>query len=317
MPVSPEALRTIAKVKYIPKMIDQIFVGYPVLALLKEKIAQSDDADTIRQPVLFGRKIVEGFDGYDPILSRQSDVPAKWADYGVRNHRVPLEIARTDLQVNQGEATKVFKLTELQIENAMISMEEDMNKSIFLGDGTGAYAKKIVGLPVIVANTGTYAGINRAVDTWWQARINTATADRPITWELVRRLITAVSFGSIKPNLMVASEELWHIMVDRTDQRMVYYTPVSGASKKVVDLGFDAIHYQGVPIVWDRDCPARTLYVLNTDFLRLRYIPGAYFDMEEWRLSEGFSGIVSELYFSGNLECTQPRTQLMANRLIA
>lgn len=201
-----------------------------------------------------------------------------------------------DDQKNRGK-TRIMNYAMQKLGNAQTSMVDTLENVLFDGDdgsGNGAVGGAFDGLQLLVndAGTGTVGGINAATYTWWQNQFADATA--------------VSSFAEILPTMRnVWNDCMNNRMKDRPDilvTDQVSFELYEGiavgndgsagtggssllriSNTKLLDLGFDSLAFKGAPLIWSPDCPARTLYMLNTNFLWFVYDPGMFFDMTEWK----------------------------------
>ena len=124
-------------------------------------------------------------------------------------------------------------------------------------DGTG---RSIHGMGFIISDVGVYAGIDRAVNTWWQSYVNdNAGTPRPLTIALMQDVMAEMEKTTRKGKISVilTNRKHWYDYGNllTPDRR---YT----ASEKL-DGGFMALDFEGIPVVAVPNLPAGTMYFLD------------------------------------------------------
>lgn len=157
-----------------------------------------------------------------------------------------------------------------------------INADIFAGDGT---SNAILGLSTGLAASGTYANINRATYSEWAANVDAnGGTPRALTKELMDKMERVVAKASgTSPNCIVTTFEVASKFEGLFDSSARYQGP--GADLSVLaGLGPDGDvppvmvrnlmgFYKGIPVFRDKDCTAGTMYFLNLDEVRLRWLP--------------------------------------------
>lgn len=101
--------------------------------------------------------------------------------------------------------------------------------------------------------------------------------------------------GSIKPKVILT-----------TDLIAQYYegslTPnVRFEDVRMGDIGFQAIRFKTAPVFHDPYCATGVTYFLNTDFLKLKYLSGALFDLSTMERGTNQDAFVAHVLFEANL----------------
>jgi hypothetical protein len=124
----------------------------------------------------------------------------------------------------------------------------DMRLSIeaqLLSDGSGNSAKDITGVYAAIAETGTYAGIDRSTHTWWKSYINDNSATpRNLSEALIADVVDEViSRGADQAALEIwASPTQWrNFGALYKGERRQTPTRLSG--------GYMALDFEGVPVI--------------------------------------------------------------------
>lgn len=167
---------------------------------------------------------------------------------------------------------------------------------------------QINGLPDIINNTGSLAGIDRAANDWWRSFIFTAGSPRTFTTRFLGNAISATSDGDIMPDVMFTTTDMY----DTVEAVLVNRGERYPQNMRLADAGFSNISYRGVPIMIDKYCDVdaadeQHLWVINFDHIRWR--PHAAFNMlqSEWMRMPKHMGQYMVVTWFGNVTTNAPR----------
>lgn len=190
-------------------------------------------------------------------------------------------LAQAAAASSQGSADELMDLVNTSAENAAMKLVSTVNADLFSG------SSGIVGLATALAATGTYATIAKGTYAEWagNVRANGGTG-RALTKDLVDLLETDVySACGLRPTMIVASPGVcrkYEGLFDSINRVIIQNTsdisPQSGAGRMSGSIladadGFTGFHYKGIPVYRDRNCQTGTMYMLNTNFLELQFLP--------------------------------------------
>jgi hypothetical protein len=290
--------------KYIPTLIDQIFVGN---ALLVKLLAKSqiifDSGSKIVQPVLYGQLAggsYMGLDAFD-ISYKQTQTMAEWDWKAVY---VNVTIPGTDIAKTEGDE-KVIGLLQSKMETATMTMNELLSNMIF-GDGTGNVSKDFDGLLNAIDSTtyASYGGISGATDTWWTAQIDSTGG--AVTLDAINSMIGSCTIGQKKPDLIFTTQTLY----DKVWARVQPQQRFLDSKSSLAQVGFTGINFNGhADMIVDNHCPAGYMFFLNTDFWKFVFNRHKNFDWTAEKTPTNQDAYVRQLLTMGNLICQQRRVQ--------
>jgi hypothetical protein len=156
--------------------------------------------------------------------------------------------------------------------NASAKLASMINADIYAGTGAG---NKMVGLATAVDSSGTYATIDRAVDTQW-ASFETAVAEA-VTMSGIRDDLRQIyeKCGEV-PDLAGCSPSVFNKVGALFDNTRRQIDSVRGGGGPVkLEFGFQAIECDGTVFFRDKDCTASAIYYLNSDYVEIQYLPSA------------------------------------------
>lgn len=212
------------------------------------------------------------YSGYDVLNVSASDVFSA-AEFAWRQIAVNVAASGQELRTNSGE-TRLVNLVKSRVKNAIRTFKNNFSADIY-SDGT--LPNQIGGLQALVSDTGTgtVGGIDSAVWTFWQNKVQSAAA--PIqgggaitpsgtTMEsLMLPLWLALIRGDDAPDLIVADNN-YFTFYEQSQVSMKRYT-----SDTNVSGGFTSLKYKKADVIFDggSGIPTNHMYFLNTDYLEL------------------------------------------------
>lgn len=196
----------------------------------------------------------------------------------------------------------VHNLVKSRIKNVEKTLRNRIAASLY-GDGTGSSGKELGGLALLVAdvNTNQVGGIPASSETWWRNYVyDFSTQSVSPSKDTIQHAMNTAWLNAIRG-------------VDRPDMipaDMVYYnyyleslTPQQRFSDdKNAGAGFTNLMFMGVcPVIFDDQCPASHMYLLNTDYLFLRPSPKREFKPLGDRASVNQDAIAMPVEWAGNM----------------
>ncbi|MEM2125706.1 MAG: phage major capsid protein [Candidatus Methanosuratincola sp.] len=304
-------LDTAVRKKYLPGLIEQIFISNALLVRLLSKCQVVYDSGLkIAQPIIYGQLTGGSFWGLDTfdISYKETQTYAEWSWKEVY---VNVTIPGSDLAIAEGDE-KIVGILQSKMETASLTMNELLS-TMFFSDGTGNSGKDFDGLRNAIDDGTTYAtygGINRTTETWWQAKIDTTGG--PVTLDAIQSMIGACTIGNKKPDLAITTQTIFDKLWARIQPQQRFVNTKSD----VADVGFPTIRFNGhMDIVVDNHCPEGHFYVLNTDYWRLVINRNRNFYWTEPKTPTNADAYVRQLILMGNLICVQPRVQGLLTNL--
>ena len=195
------------------------------------------------------------------------------------------------------------------------TLKNQMSVAIY-SDGTGSSGKQLTGLKALVADvptSGTVGGINRATsgNEFWRNWAKTASASltSETIYDAMNEAYLGCSRGTDRPDLIVASDDMYKIYESSLvpQQRFV--------NAKLADAGFQNLKFKGADVIYDGGtggaCPAKHMYFLNTEYLRLRPHKDRNFKMigDKDRVAVNQDAIYRIIGWAGNLTMSNAKLQ--------
>ncbi|MBA3758933.1 MAG: phage major capsid protein [Gemmatimonadales bacterium] len=235
------------------KFNDMVFEGTPLLAKLRE-----------RQKSFVGRKALEPImtlansttqwmaSGYDEVdLTPQAGLDK--AEFPLVSMTTSVVMSDLERDQNRGPDEKI-DLWTAKVEQAKMSAVDYLSTGLH-SDGT-AEANQITGLKALVSATGTYGGIARSGNTYWQSFVD-STAEALTDDDMLTAYNTASRGGRTYPDLILTTQALW-------EKYALTLTPnIRYDDTTKANLGFSSLQFMGAPVMWDPDVPTGYMYFLE------------------------------------------------------
>lgn len=196
----------------------------------------------------------------------------------------------------------VHNLLKARIRNLEKSLKNTVSTALY-ADGTGSSGKEFGGLQLLVAdtNTNTVGGISGSTYSWWRNYVydfstNSVTASATTIQNAMNTSWINVIRGADKPDMIMSGSTYWlyYLASLQTNQRF--------ADDKGAGAGFTNLTFMGnVPVVYDDQCAATRMYMLNTDYIFLRPAKGRWMKPLGDKASVNQDAIVVPMVSAGNL----------------
>jgi hypothetical protein len=217
----------------------------------------------------------EGSDVDETEFSTDTPQPAvlPWAHY-----RQSFKLSETELDVaetSQGSAEELLDLFGERVLNAHHMLCSRINVDIFSGTGTSAKGKPnligIYGGPI--EPTGLYAGLTRTQFPEWAGNVlGNGGVGRPLTVDLMSQLEANIFDACGEPpNLIMVSTGVFRKYESFFES--VRRVISDGRGPMEFGAGASNLFYKGIPVIRDRNATRAKLAMLNTNYIRMKYLP--------------------------------------------
>jgi hypothetical protein len=204
----------------------------------------------------------------------------------------------------------VHNLLTSRIKNLDKSLRNTVATALYAA-GTGSDGKEIGGLQLLVAdtNTNTVGGISGNTYSWWRNYVYDfstlgVTASATTIQNAMNTAWLNVIRGTDKPDVIVAGST-YYLYYWNSLQTLQRFTDDKGAG-----AGFTNITYMGsVPVIYDDQCNATRMYMLNTDYLFMRPAKGRQFKPLTDKASINQDAIVMPVVWAGNMTVSNRERQ--------
>jgi hypothetical protein len=231
------------------------------------------------------------------------------AEYPIKTIAGSVVISMLEEAMNAGNREKLIDLVEETVTRAKISMSETLGDQVFKD---GSAANDMDGLQHLINSSPStqtdVGGIDPSAtgNTYWRNQADTnATnfnATAATTFAELSAQVTNCTYGRQGPRLVVTTKTLYAEYESLLTSNIRYVTT------ELADAGFLHLAYQTMPVVFDDNCSANTMYLVDTDNLWLQVLAQGNMELTDMQQSTDQLMKVALLYLFGNLTTGSRRT---------
>ena len=248
---------------YRKTLTDNVFKSRVLLWWLTEKnrVRKLSGGVKIVEPLIYAEGQTGSYGEWDPIsIVPQEGLTA--AEFPWRQLFATIAISGLEEAQNNGEEA-VINLLDAKVMQAEETMKANLNRMLY-GNGTGNSNKDWLGLGVLINNTGAAGGIDGTTDTWWRSYVDAVTvADATDLAPEMATAFNTVSDGNDMVDGIFMAQNSYEFFESTLTPNVRYQ------DTKSANAGFSNLLYKQCPTYWDRDCPAGTVYGLNSKYISL------------------------------------------------
>lgn len=299
------------------ELADNVLENNALLSRLKKKgkVKSVDGGRTIVQELEYAENgTFMRYSGYETLNIAPSDVFTA-AEFDFKQAAVAVSISGLEELQNSGE-NALIDLLASRIKNAQKTMMNNIASDCY-SDGTADGGKQIGGLQLLVSKTptsGTVGGINRATYSFWQNKED-APSGAPTSSTIQGRMndmALQLVRGTDSADLIVA-DSLYYGFYLASLQAIQRIT-----SEDMAAAGFSSLAYFGAgkkaDVVLDGgvggNCPASTMYFLNTDYIHFRpHTKRNFAPIGGERMATNQDAMVKLIGFAGNMTLSNASLQ--------
>jgi hypothetical protein len=240
------------------------------------RVEYEDGGYNIKNPLTIGRNPnVTSYEYYNTLPVAQTNefttVEYNWSRVGGT-----VIISDQEEDENKGQLA-IFKLMKAKMEVLEESIKERFGTYLY-GAGAGTDPLGLAALIPDDPTVGTLGTISRASEAQWRTSAYDFAGglDSTNIEEAYDDILLDLTLRSEKPSVIICGRNQYRLY--RAAIRDKVTIPLSelggGNGKKMVDLGFNGIAHNGIPILFDEQCPVDKSYFINDKYLRLHMLRG-------------------------------------------
>lgn len=289
MALTFDEISAITNALYLPKFPQLVFNRNVVMSRLWKKGSKPSSGEFIKQPVMYKATKGGAYSPYEVFdVSAEDQITAARFDW--KYYEVPITVSRDDILKNDGPEG-VKKLMDAKMKLAGMKMSDDIATDLW-DKTTSDSSKQITSIALmcddhdatLTTSGATYGHLLRTdmeigTRAMWDAKLVDFKTDVDGTDEAIdytagqltiamNRLWMKIADGDIHATICLAHNDwldrFW--MDARPDKRFL--------DSKMLEMGWTAMQFNGVPFVADTHCPARNevadnnrIFMLNEEFL--------------------------------------------------
>lgn len=177
-----------------------------------------------------------------------------------------------------GNPEQIADLFAEEIRESTQRLAMSLSVDMYSGDGT---SNKLLGLVATAGGlraTGTYATVNRGTFAQFAGNeLLNGGVNRDLSLALMR-LVRKTIYDKCgeKPDVILCSTALHEKYAELLGQNRRYIEDVAIRGRKVfLDGGYNALEFDGIPVLQDVSAPANRMLFLNTNYVAIKYLPHA------------------------------------------
>lgn len=264
---------------YRKQLTDNVFQARPLSYFLMEKgrTRMLPGGVDIIEPLIFTAGQGGAYGGYDQLtITPQAGITA--ARYDWRQLYATIAISGIEELQNNGKEA-IINLVEAKIMQAEETLKDLVNAYLY-GAGTGAgvqgTANQVwLGLDALISGmdqtpttpvrrgVASVGGIDGATQAYWNSIVAGATADTVLTLARMTTPFNSASKGNDKIDALFGTQALFEAY------EALLIPSMRRTESKSADSGFDNLLFKGRPFYYDDDCPAKTVFGINSKYLTL------------------------------------------------
>lgn len=264
-----DALLTTTLANYREKLEDNIFDNYPLLSYMNGRLGEAmrgnsvkrveDGGESIREQLLYGmNSTANSYSGYG-ILDTTPQEGLTIARYNWKQYDVSITISGLEERSNSGES-RILNLLESKTRQAEMSLKDRLSRNAF-GDGTGNAGLDLTGLAALVSASSTLGGLAPGTYDWWKSTVTSGGSFAAQGLADMRTTFNTLSQGNDRPDFIVTDQATYEYYETALQPQERYN------DTRVANSGFTSLTFKGVPVLFDRDCTAGYIYMLNSQYL--------------------------------------------------
>ena len=293
------------------KVADNITQNIPVLYLL-DKMGNKEYENGGTQyniPVYKQQQNVQAYAGLT-VLSYQDEDPVTSAYYTRKLLTVPVTLTGQKLLINGGNTKEaIIDYATVIIETAIEYMKSGMASQIFSANNESDLG--ITGLQTLISSTpttGTAGNLSRSTYPFWQNYQTTcATGFGTNGLISLRTAFVNVVRGMEVPTIGIMTMNTWINFHRALTSTIQYNLPTPNTQSG--DLAFQHLYFQGVPFMFDYNCPANTIYLANLKYMKFLVHSERDMVFREFIAPIDQDALVGRMNWAGNLVCSNMARQ--------
>lgn len=239
MPANTQTLADLIVQLYKGPWVEALFTNTFLLTRIQQKQGAGDG---VRWPVRYAGNTSAGSYAEGDSGAGAGNQGFKKAYLGWKLNKVEVEVSGLAQAVGDAGGMIVPALrTELDL--GLADVRGNINTQL-MSDGAGNSGKDITGLFAAIADTGTYAGLDRGTYTWWKSYVSAnGGIPRNLTEELMRAVKSTIEARGGRVTAIYAGSAQWYRYGDllRAERRQQNPTSLTG--------GYQALDFEGVPLI--------------------------------------------------------------------
>ncbi|MCG8435492.1 MAG: phage major capsid protein [Gammaproteobacteria bacterium] len=282
---------------------------------MRGRVKNATGGTTITEPLMYAENSTyQRYSGYEILDVSPSDVISS-AEYDWKQASVNVIASGLETVIKNSGKEQVIDLLDARIENAMITMRNNVNIDAY-SDGTST--NQLGGLQHLVAispTTGTVGSINRANFAFWRNYTSGDIANLDTDYDTLekemRDAVTNLTRGSERPSAAFTDDDLFSLYWSG----LINIQRIEGTQEG--NLGFRSLKFADIPVFLENSHGGgssvgirdKTMYFINDKYIFFRPHPQRFFEPQDRKEPVNQDAIVVPLLFAGNMTMSNASLQ--------
>jgi hypothetical protein len=267
---------------YIPTLTDVVFGSRPLLWVMESEgvFGNKEGGRTCVVPLLYAEsKNVGSYSGSD-VFATEDDDEVTAAQYDWKQYYGLIKIDGITEAKNSGSKTAIIDILQTRLQTVEMTISTNLN-AMFWSDGAGNGGKDFLGLTAIVSDSdpgiGALGGIPVSGNDYWVSpHDSTGEAFSAFGLGGMASLFNSASEGADHPTHIFTTQLGFEKFEGSLTSNARYLDP------EVADAGFQNLLYKGVPITFDNEVAAGSMWFLNMKYLMFYKLANTWFKPSEF-----------------------------------
>jgi len=324
----PTQISTYVENYFIPKFVDVVTTFDPLFERLWKAKKTQTGGTGVDQPLHYGQSGNVGTYKAHGTYRREVTDTRTYASFSWKHYYANVLVSRVQGLMAKGKSANITTLIKDQIEDGELALKDRLHYDI-VGNGA-AYAwpnrdsellEPIEGLKKILTVDNTYGGIDASSDLlvngiylWNPQEINGNDTTYANLYtkgqngylpQLLQKMFTKLTNGSDRPTLVIMPEVifngLWQCSYDKAEASKFRETTIGS-------LGFQALEFERVPCIMNKNMTLGEFYVINESYLHLWALAGAALNWTGFDRTDGDDDM-GQILLSMAMTCSNRRRQ--------
>ena len=289
MALTYDQISAITELKFIPKLVDNIFDSDPLLQRAKKKgwYKKIDGGTSIIAPLAYAQNGAGGWYSGAETLSTTDTEQITGAEYAWKQLYENITVSRLDELKNSGDA-QIVDFVKSKVQMAEKSMIDRLGTGLY---SAGTDAKSIVGLRVLVDTANTVGGIDQATYSWWQSQEDSSTTT--LTMAALQSMHTTLTINNEGPTVITGTRANYNRYYAMLQPQQRFTDAATG--------GFSSLMFNGIPFIAGSKVPSSHIFMINENYIYLWVHKDEDMRFEPFQKPINQNVKVAKLYFMGAL----------------
>ena len=242
---------------------DNIFRKRPLLEhlLSNGRVRTLDGGISIVEPLLYAEGEADSYGQWQQIIVKPVNTLTA-AQFPWKQVYATIAISGLEEAQNNGRE-QIINVLEAKIEQAEQTLRKRMSGFAYGTYASATPANDMLSLNALIDDTTAVGGIDPATEAWWKSyeKAVGAVDAAGLETEMRTAVMTTSDNGGDEIDA-IFTDPATYAFYESTLTPQVRYTDTNKAN-----LGFRNLLFENVPIMWDSDCPASTMYGINSKYV--------------------------------------------------